>query len=81
MTLADQLVGIPEKIVRQDVWEFIEGLGINVNHCQSLVIHVSSIEAVVLALNDEGHFYCDKQTGDIAVHRISIPMVERPAGS
>lgn len=72
------LPGIPETVPRADVVAFLQGLGIDTEHLRSFTLSVESIEARVLALDEQGRAYSTRlPDGDseVAEHSIRIRLV------
>lgn len=70
--MAVVVTGVPEKISRTDYLRMVESVGFELNDLVSLIFHVDSIEAVVLARAADGRCYAQPDTGDTATHHISI---------
>lgn len=66
------IAGIPEKIARADYVRLVESVGLDVADLVSLTFGHASIVAEVMARNDEGKRYLERD--EPAVHRISIPV-------
>lgn len=72
--MAVVIEGVPTKIPRADYLALIESLGLDLNDLTKLVFHLNSVEACVLARDEQGHHYVVPDTNEAAMHVISIPV-------
>lgn len=69
--------GVPDSIPRARVIELVRSLGLDPRELASLELKGRCIEAVIYALDDEGHrYFVDTPTGPVATHHISIPITD-----
>ncbi len=69
--------GVPDTIPRARVVELVQSLGLDPRELVSCEFKGRSIDAVVFALDEQGHRYFDDSTsGAPATHRISIPITD-----
>ena len=73
-----QITAVPETITREQFLGMIRSLGIDPTQLQSMTWSFNGIEAVVYALNDEGHRYAIRDAGGPrgATHKITIRVVD-----
>lgn len=72
---AEQLAKIPETITRDAYLSLVEGLGFDVEDLISLNFHPRSVEAVVLARDENGDRY-PADNHELATHVVSIKVVD-----
>lgn len=70
------ITGIPASIPRSVYLEMIERLGLEPEDLRELTWGWDKITAVVMARNEHGERYVESSINEIAVHEISIPIVD-----
>lgn len=70
------ITGIPTSIPRSVYLSMIEHLGLESQDLRELTWGWDKITAVVMARNERGEHYVESSTNEVAVHEISIPIVD-----
>lgn len=75
--------GIPEQIPRRDVQDFLQKIGIDPNEVAGLVFHPEGVEIEAYADGKpHGPGYRWTANGkEVAVHRLTIPIVDEKEAS
>jgi len=76
--MAKSIQGIPEFVTREQFTSFIEAFGFDPSRLVELHVFPNSVEAVVIAFNEDGNEYVEGDS--FAKHRVSIPVHDEEEG-